>query len=135
MNALRDFHAVVVALLARDSLNGCAATSPNAPWRESRDDKVPLLGVAGTARRSTVSLEPFMPKRIVPGAKYYSHADEASFFARLESISGVVNIKGTGRVLEVTLPSKRLSRLALQELPALHYRYRISMRAWSGPST
>jgi hypothetical protein len=70
-----------------------------------------------------------MPKLMVPGATYFSPEDEASFFGRLAAISGVTNVKGKGRVLEVTLRSKRLSQPALRELLALHFRYRLPMRA------
>ena len=70
-----------------------------------------------------------MPKLIVPGATYYSQADEASFFDRLESISGVLKVKGKRQALEVTLCSRRLSLMALRELLALHFRYRLPMRA------
>jgi hypothetical protein len=69
---------------------------------------------------------------IIPqGSKctYWSHRDEAAFFAWLQAIPGVVNYQGTGTDLVVTLKSKRLSRVALWELIALHTRYRLPMRS------
>ena len=70
-----------------------------------------------------------MPQLVVPGPTFYSQTDEASFFAWLESIPGVVRVVGERRSLIVTLRSGRLSKPALWELLALHFRYNIPMEA------
>ena len=73
-----------------------------------------------------------MPQLIVPqgeACRYYSPGDEAAFFAWLEAIPGVVNVRGVGRELIVTLRSNRLSDKALRELIGLHTRYRLPMRS------
>jgi len=68
-----------------------------------------------------------MPKFHVPECSYYSQADEAAFFAWLQSIPGVRSVVGTPTGLEVTLQSSRLSQIALRELLALHFRYGLPM--------
>lgn len=60
--------------------------------------------------------------------RYHSAGDEKAFFRWLESIPGVVAVRGVGGELEVTLRSRRLSDIALRELIALHLRYRLPMR-------
>jgi hypothetical protein len=70
-----------------------------------------------------------MPQLIIPGATFYSQADEASFFAWLESIPGVIRVVGENSSLVVTLRSARLSKAALWNLLALHFRYNIPMEA------
>jgi hypothetical protein len=70
-----------------------------------------------------------MPQLIAPGPTFYSQTDEASFFARLESIPGVVRVVGEHRSLIVTLRSAGLSKSALRELLALYFRYNLPMKA------
>jgi len=70
-----------------------------------------------------------MPQLNIPGPTFYSQADEASFFARLQSIPGVTHVTGERRSLIVTLRSARLSKAALWDLLALYFRYNISMEA------
>jgi hypothetical protein len=55
--------------------------------------------------------------------KYYSHGDEAAFFSWLQSIPGVISVRGQGRELTIRLKSKKLSQTALRELLALYLRY------------
>ena len=59
---------------------------------------------------------------------YWSRQDEAAFFGWLESIPGVIKVRGIGPELVVTLKSKRLSRDALWELIALYTRYGLPMK-------
>jgi hypothetical protein len=70
-----------------------------------------------------------MPQLIVPGPTFYSQTDEASFFSWLESIPGVTGVVGEHCSLVVTLRSNRLSKAALWNLLALHYRYNIPMKS------
>jgi hypothetical protein len=55
--------------------------------------------------------------------RYYSSRDEAAFFGWLESIPGVVSVRGQGRELHVQLRSRRPSRESLLELISLYRRY------------
>jgi len=70
-----------------------------------------------------------MPQLTIPGATFYSQADEASFFAWLEAIPGVIRVVGERRSLIVTLRSARLSKAALWDLAALYFRYNLPMKA------
>ena len=54
---------------------------------------------------------------------YYSRSDEATFFRWLQSIPGVIGIRGQGQELIILLKSKKLSQTALRELLALYRRY------------
>ena len=54
---------------------------------------------------------------------YLSQGDEASFFAWLKSIPGVVTTVGSGPELHIQLRSNRLSQQGLRELIALYTRY------------
>jgi hypothetical protein len=54
---------------------------------------------------------------------YFSQRDEAAFFGWLQSIPGVLGIRGVGRELQITLRSKRLSVEGLRELIAIYQRY------------
>ncbi|WP_157845690.1 hypothetical protein [Herbaspirillum huttiense] len=55
--------------------------------------------------------------------RYFSPGDEAAFFTWLQSIPGVVSVKGYGKELHIRLRSKRISASSLQELLALYLRY------------
>lgn len=55
--------------------------------------------------------------------RYGSPGDEAAFFDWLQSIPGVLSVRGEGRELHIRLRSKRLSSQALRELIALYVRY------------
>ncbi|MDR7297193.1 MULTISPECIES: hypothetical protein [Roseateles] len=70
-----------------------------------------------------------MPHLMVASPTFYSSKDEASFFAWLQSISGITQVVGTGRELRVTLRSPRVGEEALRDLLALHWRYQLPMRA------
>ncbi len=54
---------------------------------------------------------------------YWAYSDEKAFFTWLESISGVVSVKGIGRELFIHLRSRRMSRTALMDLIAIYKRY------------
>ena len=54
---------------------------------------------------------------------YFSAGDEAAFFSWLQSIAGVVSVKGYGKELHIRLRSTRLSTQSLRELLALYTRY------------
>jgi hypothetical protein len=56
--------------------------------------------------------------------RYYAPGDETAFFGWLQSIPGVVSVRGQGRELHVHTRSTRLSKEALIELVALYRRYR-----------
>jgi hypothetical protein len=70
-----------------------------------------------------------MPQLTIREGEYYSQADEDAFFGWLKAIPGVSRIDGTLDGLVVTLRSQKLSQTALRELIALHYRYRLPMKA------
>ena len=55
--------------------------------------------------------------------QYRSTGDERAFFGWLQSIPGVVSVRGEGRELHIGLRSKRVSSSALRELLALYARY------------
>ena len=55
--------------------------------------------------------------------QYFSPGDESAFFEWLQSIPGVVSVRGVGSELHVTVRSRRLSAPALRELLALYQRY------------
>ena len=55
--------------------------------------------------------------------RYFSSRDEKAFFRWLESIPGVVGVRGVGRELRIELRSGRISAEALRELIALYRRY------------
>lgn len=55
--------------------------------------------------------------------QYMSAGDEAAFFNWLQSIPGVVGVRGQGRELHINIKSKRLSQASLRELIALYMRY------------
>lgn len=55
--------------------------------------------------------------------QYYSQADEAAFFAWLQSIPDVTSVEGRGRELVIHLRSKHISASSLRELIALYKRY------------
>ena len=54
---------------------------------------------------------------------YGSPGDERAFFTWLQSIPGVLSIRGEGRELHIRLRSKRLSTSSLREFIALYTRY------------
>lgn len=54
---------------------------------------------------------------------YYSYSDEKSFFTWLESIEGVVSVKGTPQGLHVAFNAPFLSRAGAYDLIALFSRY------------
>lgn len=54
---------------------------------------------------------------------YGSPRDETAFFTWLQSIPGVLSVKGYGRELHIRLRSRRLSRPSLREFLALYHRY------------
>ncbi len=54
---------------------------------------------------------------------YLSAGDEAAFFTWLQSIPGVVAVRGVGRELHVSLKSRRISQASLRELIALYSRF------------
>ncbi|UPG88173.1 hypothetical protein L2Y96_12160 [Luteibacter aegosomaticola] len=54
---------------------------------------------------------------------YYSYSDEKHFFAWLESIEGVIDVKGTARGLHVSFDAPLLSRAGAYDLIALFSRY------------
>jgi hypothetical protein len=70
-----------------------------------------------------------MSQLLIPSATFYSQSDEASFFAWLESIPGITRVVGDHRGLVATLRSDKLSKPALWNLLALHFRYNLPMRA------
>ncbi len=55
--------------------------------------------------------------------QYYSDKDEAAFFGWLQSIPGVISVRGIGTELHIQLRSTRLSKTALAELNAIYRRY------------
>jgi hypothetical protein len=55
--------------------------------------------------------------------KYFSQADETSFFEWLQSIPGIIGVDGRGRELVIRLRSTSLSEASLRELIALYRRY------------
>jgi len=55
--------------------------------------------------------------------RYFSSRDEQAFFRWLESIPGVIGVRGVGRELRIELRSPRVSAEALKELIALYRRY------------
>ena len=55
--------------------------------------------------------------------RYFSSGDEDAFFRWLESIPGVIRVRGVGRELLIELRSVRISAEALRELIALYRRY------------
>jgi hypothetical protein len=55
--------------------------------------------------------------------RYRSAGDERAFFGWLQSIPGVVSVRGEGRELHIGLRSNRVSSAALRELLALYARY------------
>ena|SRR5437016_2413329 len=55
--------------------------------------------------------------------QFASPGDESAFFDWLQSIPGVVSVRGEGRELHIRLRSKRLSSHALREFIALYARY------------
>ena len=55
--------------------------------------------------------------------QYRSKGDETAFFVWLQSIPGVLSVRGEGRELHIGLRSSRLSAVALRELLALYTRY------------
>jgi len=59
--------------------------------------------------------------------RYFSAGDEAAFLSWLQSISGVVSVKGYGRELHIRLRSKKLSVQSLREFLALYQRYQGNM--------
>lgn len=58
---------------------------------------------------------------------YYSPGDEAAFFGWLQSIPGVVSVRGQGTELHIRMRSKRVSAVTLRELLALYERYKGEM--------
>lgn len=54
---------------------------------------------------------------------YFSSRDEAAFFGWLQSIPGVISVKGQGRELHIRLRSRRLSQEGLRELISIYNRY------------
>ena len=60
--------------------------------------------------------------------EFYSSGDEARFFAGLNAIKAVKDLRGRGTALLVTLDRRKLSRDDLRELIALVRRYRISRK-------
>jgi hypothetical protein len=92
-------------------------------------DKLPSIDAVATPHRSTSLLERIMPKLIIHEGTYYWQSDEAAFYQWLQSIPGVTAVVGKTEGLVVTLRSKRLSRMALRDLLALHFRYGLPMHA------
>jgi hypothetical protein len=65
-----------------------------------------------------------MPNLIWHAPMHYgSQGDEAAFFTWLQSIPGVVSVKGYGHELHIGLRSAKLSTPALREFIALYERY------------
>ncbi|MGH8491835.1 MAG: hypothetical protein ACRERR_01830 [Moraxellaceae bacterium] len=54
---------------------------------------------------------------------YYAPGDEAAFFNWLQSIPGVLSVKGIGRELHIQTRSTRLNRDSILEFVALYRRY------------
>lgn len=55
---------------------------------------------------------------------YYSPNDEGAFFGWLQSIPGVISVKGIGTELHIRMRSRRLSANSYRELSALYRRYK-----------
>lgn len=55
--------------------------------------------------------------------RYWSQGDEAAFFTWLQSIPGVVTVKGLGREIHIRFRTKRISQNTLRELFAIYNRY------------
>ena len=54
---------------------------------------------------------------------YFAPGDESAFFTWLQSIPGVVSVRGLGRELHIQTRSTRLSRTSIIELVAIYRRY------------
>lgn len=62
------------------------------------------------------------------GPVYYSHQDEESFFAWLGNIPSVKHISGELEDVHIVVDLKEMNDGQLQDLIALHKRYRLPMR-------
>jgi len=71
---------------------------------------------------------------IIRGPRYFSHGDETAFFAWLESIPCVDDVKGRLKDLHIRL-KRPPSNADLRELIALLYRYRMNMKPLAAMKT
>lgn len=60
---------------------------------------------------------------LIKERRYYSYFDEKHFYAWLESLDGVVAVRGTAQGLCIDLQNRYLSKLGAYELIALFTRY------------
>jgi hypothetical protein len=67
-----------------------------------------------------------MPHLNCPQITFYSHADEAGFFAALAAIKSIRKVNGDGDRIVISIPS-RLSEKALRDLIGVFHRYEIDM--------
>jgi hypothetical protein len=88
---------------------------------------VPALrpAVIRAAHSATRTRRPAIPTLHFLRVVYLSPEDEAAFFAWLERIPGVREVRGFGPCLHVSIPSKP-SQACLRELEAIAQRYRVS---------
>lgn len=68
-----------------------------------------------------------MPKLECRRVVFYSEADEAGFFAALQSIRAIRQIEGIGDTIYLTVPG-RLSEESLRGLIGVLHRYKVEMR-------
>ena len=68
-----------------------------------------------------------MTRLVIPAVSYFSPSDEGAFFAWLQSISGVTDVKGQGTDLIVSLDNQMVSDVSLREFIALFHRYNLPM--------
>jgi len=61
------------------------------------------------------------------GPTFYSQMDQDHFFAWLQSISGVKEVGGTGRAMELVV-GRPMDKESLRDLIALMVRYRMNCR-------
>ena len=67
-----------------------------------------------------------MPRLTCSKIVYYSHADEAGFFAALSVIKAIKRVEGVEDALHLTVPT-RLSESSLRDLLGVFYRFGIDM--------
>ncbi len=59
--------------------------------------------------------------------EFYSKLDESAFFEWLDKLEFVVSYKGVGLILNVSVDTSSIDEVAVRELLALFFRYRIDM--------
>jgi hypothetical protein len=69
-----------------------------------------------------------MPTLVWGAPMRFSSRDETAFFDWLQSIPGVISVRGEGRTLLIRLRSSRLSKATLLEFIAVYERYQGNLR-------